>query len=220
MPMIWPALRRKSLRTAAVSVLLGVASLCSTAQTKSGTVDFNRQIQPVLATRCSMCHSQEKRSGGLSLATYSDALDGGRSGAIIHPGSSAKSLVMQRITGEMEPRMPFGGKPLSDTEIATIRTWIDEGARPAPDAPPAKPKWEASLELSAPPVPKSPWPSWSSPVDSFTAVYLANHDAVIRRWLPMPSSPAELISISGDCCRRRKICNGSLPISRRKSANT
>jgi hypothetical protein len=72
--------------------------------------------------------------------------------------------------------MPFGGKPLSDAEISTIRTWIDEGARPAPDAPPAKPKWEASLGLSAPAVPKSPWASWSSPVDSFTAVYLAKND--------------------------------------------
>ncbi len=166
---------RLTIRIAKILALFCAANLCSLAQTKSGTVDFNRQIQPVLAARCLMCHSQEKRSGGLSLANYSDALNGGRSGAIIHPGSSAKSLIMERITGTMEPRMPFGGKPLSDAEIATIKTWIDEGARPAPDAPPAKPKWEAPLGLVAPAVPKSPWPSWSSPVDSFTAVYLARN---------------------------------------------
>ncbi|MDQ2774419.1 MAG: DUF1549 and DUF1553 domain-containing protein [Acidobacteriota bacterium] len=82
---------------------------------------------------------------------------------------------MQRITGEMEPRMPFGGNPLSDAEISAIRTWIDEGARPAPNAPPAKPKWEASLGLTAPAIPLSPWRSWSSPVDSFIAVYLAKN---------------------------------------------
>ena len=163
------------IRTTNIAVFICAATICSSAQTKSGTVDFNKQIQPMLATKCLMCHSQEKRSGGLSLGTYSDALDGGRSGAVIHPGSSAKSLIMERITGAMEPRMPFGGKPLSDAEIATIKTWIDEGARPAPDAPPAKPKWEASLGLTQPAVPKSPWPRWSSPVDSFTAVYLAKH---------------------------------------------
>src|SRR5581483_7684245 len=118
-----------TIRKVNILALFCAATLCSSAQTKSGTVDFSRQIQPLLAGRCSMCHSQEKRSGGLSLATYSDALEGGRSGVIIRPGSSAKSLIMQRITGEMEPRMPFGGKPLSDAEIATIKTWIDEGAR-------------------------------------------------------------------------------------------
>ena len=32
-------------------------------------IDFNTQIHPILAARCLVCHSQEKRSGGLSLAT-------------------------------------------------------------------------------------------------------------------------------------------------------
>jgi hypothetical protein len=124
-----------------------------------------------------MCHSQEKRSGGLSLATYSDALDGGRSGATIRPGNSSGSILMHRVTGQTQPQMPFGGKPLSDEEIATIRTWIDEGARPTPDAPPAKPKWEPTLALTMPQVPPSPWPSWSEPVDRFVASYLVRNGA-------------------------------------------
>src|SRR5690348_6653957 len=55
----------------------------ASAQAKPGTVDFNGQIKPILATNCSMCHGQEKRSGGLSLASYSDVLEGGRSGTAI-----------------------------------------------------------------------------------------------------------------------------------------
>jgi uncharacterized membrane protein len=106
-------------------------------------VDFDRQVHPILAARCFSCHSQEKRSGGLSLATYSDALYGGRDGAAIKPGNSAASLMVQRITGEMQPRMPMGGQPLSATEVATIRSWIDQGARPNPTAAAARPKWEA-----------------------------------------------------------------------------
>jgi len=148
----------------------------SPAQAKPGVVDFDRQIKPILASRCSMCHSEEKRSGGLSLANYSDVLDGGRSGVVVRPGSSAKSLIMARLTGEMEPRMPFGGKPLSDVDLTLVRNWIDEGARPNPAAAPAEPKWEATLALTTPAVPKSPWPGWSNPVDRFVANYMvANH---------------------------------------------
>jgi hypothetical protein len=150
-------------------------SFSTFAQTKPGTIRFDQQVRPILASRCSMCHSQEKRSGGLSLATYSDVLDGGRSGVTVRPGNSSGSILVQHITGQMEPRMPFGGKPLSDEEVATIRTWIDEGARPAPEAPPAKPKWEPTLALKMPKAPQSPWPSWSEPVDRFVASYLVRN---------------------------------------------
>ncbi|HMF78033.1 MAG TPA: DUF1549 domain-containing protein, partial [Bryobacteraceae bacterium] len=146
------------------------------AQSASGKVDFEHDVQPVLATRCHACHSQEKRSGGLSLANYDDAIAGGRSGATIKPGQSAQSLIMQRITGEMEPRMPLGGAPLAPAQIAAVKAWIDEGARPNPTAPPAKARWEAPLELTAPPVPASaPWTGWSTPVDRFTSNYLVKN---------------------------------------------
>jgi hypothetical protein len=162
-------------------------ALCLAAQSapvKPGTVDFDRQIKPILAANCSMCHSAEKRSGGLSLATYADVLEGGRSGTAIRPGSSTKSVLMQHLTGEIEPRMPFGKAPLPDRDLALIRTWIDEGARPKADAPPAQPKWEATLTLSRPAVPQSPWPEWSKPVDRFVADYL------VRNNVPKP----ELVS--------------------------
>jgi hypothetical protein len=143
---------------------------------KPGTVDFNKQIKPILDANCSGCHSLEKRSGGLSLAQYSDLLDGGRSGTAVRPGSSAKSTLMQHLTGEMEPRMPFGKAPLSGANLALIRTWIDEGARPNVNAAPAQPKWEAVLALTRPDVPQSPWADWSKPVDRFAADYLAKHN--------------------------------------------
>ena len=113
-------------------------------------IDFDRQVHPILAERCVICHSQEKRSGGLSLATLNDTLDGGRSGATVKPGSSATSLLVQRITGEAQPRMPLGGNPLNETQIAILRAWIDEGARATPTSAPAKPKWEAPLTLRRP----------------------------------------------------------------------
>src|SRR5438105_10862787 len=134
--------------------------------------DYQRDIHPIFAAKCLQCHSQQRRSGGLSLGTYQDALDGGRSGAAIKPGSSAASLLVSRITGESTPRMPLNGDPLPASELALIRSWIDQGARPTPTAAAAKPKWEAPLTLTAPAVPVAPWKQWQKPLDRITAAYL------------------------------------------------
>src|SRR5579864_2317711 len=76
-------------------------------------VDFTRDVHPILATRCFVCHSGDKRSGGLSLGNYEDVLQGGRSGAAIVPKDAKNSLLMLRVTGENAPRMPLGGEPLT-----------------------------------------------------------------------------------------------------------
>jgi hypothetical protein len=75
-------------------------------------VDYERKVHPILAAKCWSCHSQEKRSGSLSLATLADVLAGGRSGAAIKPGSAATSLLVRRVIGEVQPRMPIGAQAL------------------------------------------------------------------------------------------------------------
>jgi hypothetical protein len=136
-------------------------------------VDYDRQVHPILAAKCMQCHSQEKRSGGLSLATYNDALDGGRSGAAIKPGNTAASLLLLRASGEAQPRMPLGGPPLSALELSVIRQWIEQGARATARSAPAKPKWEAPLKLERPAVPEPVWKKWQAPLDRFVAAHLA-----------------------------------------------
>src|SRR5579864_1206981 len=158
----------------AIAIVLFVSPLGLFAQALPG-VDYDRQVHPILAAKCLACHSQEKRSGGLSLATYSDVLEGGRSGAVIKPGRSANSLIAQRILGEVQPRMPLGAPVLSDTEITAIRDWIDQGARATPRSPAAKPKWEAPLTLEPSPVPQQIWKDWTSPLDRFVAAYFVNN---------------------------------------------
>ncbi|MEO8371378.1 MAG: DUF1549 domain-containing protein, partial [Candidatus Solibacter sp.] len=138
-------------------------------------VDYSREVHAVLAGKCLACHSQEKRSGGLSLATYADVLNGGRSGAAVKPGKSGDSLLIQRLNGPVSTRMPMGGPALSAAEIGILSTWIDQGARTAANAAAAKARWEAPLSLTRPKVPESPWKSWSQPLDRFTASYLSRH---------------------------------------------
>ena len=140
-------------------------------------VDYQREVHPILAAKCVACHSQEKRSGGLSLATLKDVLEGGRSGAAVKPGQGAASLLMRRSTGEVAPRMPLAGPPLTESEFATLRTWIDQGARATPTSTAAKAKWEAPLELKRPAVPGVVWTEWNAPVDRFVAAHLSRTGA-------------------------------------------
>jgi hypothetical protein len=136
-------------------------------------IDFARQVQPIIAKRCLECHNQDRRQGGLSLATYADALEGGRDGFVIRPGAAARSLLIHRVTGAIDPQMPKDEAPLTPPEIAVIRRWIDEGARETPASPPAPPPWEPSLTLTRPATPRAIWPDWSSPLDRHVAAYLA-----------------------------------------------
>ena len=145
------------------------------AQSSANLIDYHREVHSILSSRCLTCHNQDKRSGGLSLAVYEDIINGGRTGAAIKPGRSTDSLIVQRLTGAIQPQMPLNGDPLSEKEIAIVRTWIDQGARMTPASAPAKGKWEPQLTLQAPAAPDLVWKNWTDPVDRFTAQYLAQH---------------------------------------------
>ncbi|MEX2301455.1 MAG: DUF1549 domain-containing protein, partial [Bryobacterales bacterium] len=201
----------------------------------TGVIDYEREVHPILGAKCVACHSQEKRSGGLALAAYADVLEGGRSGAAVKPGDSSDSLLLRRVSGEVEPRMPFGGDPLSGSEIAVLRAWIEEGARPAPTAPPAEPKWEAPLSLERPKAPKRTWKNWDDPLDRFVAAYLAENgvdepqlvsDAQFARrayldiWGLLPS-PEELRAFVNDkgSRKRQKLVQRLLDDDRKYAEN-
>ena len=175
-------------------------------------VDYEKQIRPVLDASCSECHSQDKRKGGLSLATYGDVLEGGRDGAVVRPGNSDGSLLIHRVTGQTEPQMPKDELPLDAAQIALIRLWIDQGARATPTSAPAPAPWEAPLALERPPSPALRWPAWTATPDRFVASYLAERkvaapapvsDAVFARrvyldvWGLLPS-PEELQAFLND----------------------
>ena len=64
------------------------------------TIDFRRQIQPILSEHCNLCHGADEsaRQSGLRLDVEALAYQGGESGLpAILPGDSAKSQMIQRI---------------------------------------------------------------------------------------------------------------------------
>ena len=134
-------------------------------------------MRPIIEARCLECHSAEKRKGGLSLATYGDALDGGRNGAVIRPGNSTRKPDRAATPGRVDPQMPKDEDPLPGAEIGLIRRWIDEGARETPTGPPAPPPWDAPLALTRPTVPPIVWAAWTAPTDRFIAAYFSDRAA-------------------------------------------
>lgn len=94
-------------------------------------IDFNRDVRPILVARCYACHGPDisTRKRGLRLDTREGAVEPakpGRDPAIV-PGDAHASLLMERVTDDLDP-MPPSGERLTEAEIETLRRWIDAGA--------------------------------------------------------------------------------------------
>src|SRR6266851_443803 len=90
------------------------------------------QIQPLFQRHCMPCHDAATRTSGLNLESYAALMRGGKGGAIIVPGQSGASRLVGMIEGRLSPKMPPAGSGLSAAEIATIKAWIEAGARAGP----------------------------------------------------------------------------------------
>ncbi len=132
--------------------------LCATALPilPQSRIDYARDVHPFLAARCFSCHSGDKRFSNLSVSTYRDLMKGGRTGKVVNPGLAAESLLLRRVEGDGVPVMPPAGEKLTANEIATIRAWIDQGARENENAAPARPIWIPKLALSCAPAKGDP----------------------------------------------------------------
>jgi len=188
------------------------------AQTRASRhVDFGTEVLPILTDSCGKCHGPNMQMARLRLDAKSTAFQGGQSGKAIVPGKPGDSLLYQRIAGISEQaRMPMGGKPLSPEQIATIRTWIEQGAE-WPDGMGAqvaavKTHW-AFVPPVRPSVPRVSQPAWvRNPIDSFVLAKLdqekltpspeADRATLLRRvsldLTGLPPTPAEVDAFVND----------------------
>ena len=92
-------------------------------------VDFQRDVAPILQQRCLSCHNERDRRGGLSLQSAEAMKAGGESGTVIKAGDAESSYLLDLLLPtDGVAEMPKGEPALSTQEIATIRSWITEGA--------------------------------------------------------------------------------------------
>jgi hypothetical protein len=173
-------------------------------------VDFQRDIRPILADNCFACHGPDAatRKVNLRLDLQPDVLVARQNGTPIVPGKPDESLVYKRIT-EQNParRMPplSAHKTLTDAQTATIKLWIEQGA-----------KWNQHWAFVAPKRPALPAvkdQKWArTPVDRFVLAKLeetglapnaeADRRALIRRvsldLVGLPPDPKDVAAFVAD----------------------
>ncbi len=90
-----------------------------------GAVSWSRDLGPILMNHCADCHGGIV---GLWVDDYDSLMAGSGLNDVITPGDPDSSLLVRRIKGELQPRMPLNGPPLSDPIIEMISAWIRQGA--------------------------------------------------------------------------------------------
>ncbi len=169
------------------------------------TVEFNRDVRPILSDACFACHGPDarKRKAGLRLDTEQGAfaaLDGG--GKAFIAGHPEQSVAWQRICSpDGKRRMPpaSAGRPLAPREKALLKRWIEQGAQ-----------WQkhwAFLPPRRPPLPRVKDAAWpDNPIDTFVLARLhreglrpsprADRVTLLRRatldLTGLPPAPAEV----------------------------
>src|SRR5262245_11445382 len=98
------------------------------------TIQYTRDIRPILSDKCFRCHGpdEKQRRGELRLDIRAEALRPAQSGEKpIVPRDPAKSELVRRIfateSKEVMPP-PASKKKLTDAERQLLRRWIEEGA--------------------------------------------------------------------------------------------
>ncbi|KIO35874.1 c-type cytochrome domain-containing protein [Shewanella sp. cp20] len=124
--------------------LLLVAALATTALLGcERPVSFSSQVQPILNASCISCHAgagEGMAKTHLALDSYEGVMRGTQLGPVVVPGSAASSTLYLAIDHKVDSKIQMPphhsdkfaqgeGKPLSSEQIATIKRWIDEGAK-------------------------------------------------------------------------------------------
>lgn len=94
-----------------------------------GTPTWTHDVEPIFAKHCYGCHAKGVDMGGLELDTWERVIKGGSTGSNVTPGDSNSSMLYLMVAGIHQPAMPLGGAALAAVEIATIKEWIDGGAK-------------------------------------------------------------------------------------------
>ena len=209
--------RRPPALFAAVLALV-VLPVGASAQTTSGAELFEKQVRPLFAKNCYLCHSgaSQPAMGGLRLDTEEAFRQGGTRGSPVSADEPEQSLLLRALShSDDKLSMPPTGK-LSDAEIAAIARWVRMGA-PWGQEVTADQRTEANFWSFVPPT-KPPLPSvfdesWvQSAIDHFILAALeekrlqpappADKRTLIRRatfdLIGLPPTPRELHAFLDD----------------------
>ena len=156
-----------------ILLFLVIATPCHAGE----SIDFNRDIRPILSGKCFACHGPDEaeRAADLRLDTREGAARDLGGYAAIVPGDTGESEIIYRVTSDDPDELmpPEGkGKPLTPEEVATLEKWIEQGA-------PYATHW-SYVRPESPEVPETANREWEviNPIDSFIYRRLASEGLV------------------------------------------
>ena len=194
-----------------VLIVEASAPKAAAADVSPPTVDFQRQVRPILSDACFDCHGPDAKARKAHLRL--DVVDGGvfedrDGGKVVAPGKPGESELVRRISStDPDEKMPppKHHRQLKAQEISVLTRWVAEGA-----------KWQDHWSLIVPERPRLPavikasWPR--NGIDSFILARLekeglspapeADRTTLIRRvtldLTGLPPTPAEVDAFLAD----------------------
>ena len=175
---------------------------------------YDDDVLPILRANCIGCHNNDKQSGGLNMVQFAALMQGGGSGEVVSAGDGEYSYLYMLAAHEAEPKMPPNGAKMAAADLATLKKWIDTGAREnAGSKVKIKPKEDLSLGAAPtgrpegpPPMPPNPYEAAAYETDGPTPMSVeaipvegrspnARADAVVA----LAASPwAPLVAVGGE----------------------
>ncbi|HEV3146761.1 MAG TPA: WD40 repeat domain-containing protein [Gemmataceae bacterium] len=108
---------------------------------------YEKDIEPIFRSKCVVCHTGKEVKGKFDVSSYVSVMKGSQNGPVVLAGKSAESPIVLYLGKTKKPFMPpKDEEPLTPQELALIKLWIDQGAKP-PSGSGERPK----IVLHAPP---------------------------------------------------------------------
>ncbi|MFN7733581.1 MAG: c-type cytochrome domain-containing protein [Pirellula sp.] len=121
--------RRTAIHPGAVWLMLIATLTANGVALGEETPDYAKRVRPILIKYCVGCHNTTDAESGLRMHTLAALRNGGDSGPAIAPPSLEDSLIWQRMSGAVEPKMPPSDMPQpTASELDVVRAWIAGGA--------------------------------------------------------------------------------------------
>ncbi|MFM8274967.1 MAG: DUF1553 domain-containing protein [Gemmata sp.] len=140
-------------------VAFALSTPTAVAQPLPATIDFNRDVRPILSNNCFACHGPDEKTRKAKLRL--DTREGAIQAAVVSGKPDASELIARlTATPDDQSVMPplKTGKKLTEREINVLRQWIKEGANYTAH-------W-AYLKPARPAVPTTRFPT-ANAVDNF-----------------------------------------------------
>lgn len=158
-------------------------------------INFEDHVKPIFRAKCASCHNTNKKTADLDLSNYTALMQGGGSGPSIEPGDPESSYLYLLITHDSEPFMPPNSDRIPDEMIATVKTWIEQGAPENSSSKVMIPK-KASVDLSVDV--SGDRPSGPPPMPDVMGLEPVVHTSTSTAVSAISTSPwAKLIAVAG-----------------------